>query len=98
MIPRYLPHFTETGDWTSIAWWIHEHVPDYSSMYFFPELCAFNINWYEDQSKPKSIRSYVDDLKLGIANQYCLMEKFGTLMEMSPEERYSACHDILEKN
>ena len=29
-----------------MAWWIHDHLP-YSSLYFFPRLSAFNINWHE---------------------------------------------------
>jgi hypothetical protein len=34
------------GSWTAMAWWIHDHLP-YSSLYFFPRLAAFNINWHE---------------------------------------------------
>src|ERR1700744_3439023 len=34
------------GDWTQMAWWIHDHLP-YSDLQFFPKLAAFNISWHE---------------------------------------------------
>lgn len=57
VVNSYVPYFEQTGDWTSLAWWIHDNVPDYSSMYFFPKLCAFNIGWH--QQPTKTIHSYV---------------------------------------
>ena len=43
-----IPWFTErydTGrDWRDLAWWVHDHLP-YSAMWFFPKLCAFNLDW-----------------------------------------------------
>jgi hypothetical protein len=53
----YCDRYEQTQDWQPLAWWIHDHLP-YSSMCFFPNLCAFNINWYE---KPiKRIDSYAE--------------------------------------
>jgi hypothetical protein len=53
----YLDRYEQTQDWQPLAWWIHDHLP-YSSMCFFPNLCAFNINWYE---KPiRRIDSYAE--------------------------------------
>jgi hypothetical protein len=46
----HLDRYEQTQDWQPLAWWIHDHLP-YSSMCFFPNLCAFNINWYEKTIK-----------------------------------------------
>lgn len=47
VMPWLLEHMERGGQWTDMAWWIHDHLP-YSSLYFFPKLAAFNINWHED--------------------------------------------------
>ena len=47
VIPWLVDHIERGGSWTDMAWWIHDHLP-YSSLYFFPRLAAFNINWYEE--------------------------------------------------
>lgn len=53
----YLDRYEQTGDWQPLAWWIHDNLP-YSSMEFFPKLCAFNLGWHE---RPKRvISSYAD--------------------------------------
>jgi hypothetical protein len=57
VVNSFVPYFERTSNWASLAWWIHDNVPEYSSMYFFPKLCAFNIGWH--QKPEKSIRSYV---------------------------------------
>jgi hypothetical protein len=46
VIPWLVDHIARGGSWTQMAWWIHDHLP-YSSMYFFPKLAAFNLNWHE---------------------------------------------------
>lgn len=57
VVNKFVPYFERTGNWQALAWWIHDNVADYSTMYFFPRLCAFNIGWHE---KPeKTINSYV---------------------------------------
>jgi len=57
VVNSVLPYYEATGDWQSLAWWIHDNVESYSTMYFFPKLAAFNINW---STKPeKRIESYV---------------------------------------
>ncbi|MBD2059060.1 hypothetical protein H6F88_24190 [Oculatella sp. FACHB-28] len=53
----YLDRYEQTGDWQSLAWWIHDHLP-YASMQFFPKLCAFNIGWHEQPEK--AIYSYIE--------------------------------------
>lgn len=56
VIPWFADRYAEGADWRSMAWWIHDHLP-YSSLYFFPKLAAFNINWHE---KPeRRIGSYI---------------------------------------
>ena len=57
VVNRFLPYYESTSHWPALAWWIHDNVPGYSSMYFFPKLCAFNIGWH--QNPEKTIRSYV---------------------------------------
>jgi hypothetical protein len=47
VLPWLIDHMARGGDWTDMAWWIHDHLP-YSTLYFFPRLAAFNINWHED--------------------------------------------------
>lgn len=46
VVPWLVDHIERGGSWTDMAWWIHDHLP-YSSLYFFPKLAAFNINWHE---------------------------------------------------
>lgn len=61
VVNSFLPYYEKTGHWQALAWWIHDNVPGYSSMYFFPKLAAFNISWHE---KPKKIiKSYIRDSK-----------------------------------
>lgn len=50
VVNSYVKHYETTGDWQALAWWIHDHLP-YSRLYFFPKLCAFNINWHEQPQR-----------------------------------------------
>ncbi|MHA3793037.1 hypothetical protein [Sphingomonas sp. YL-JM2C] len=55
VIPEFVDAFPGKGEWTKLAWWIHDTLP-YSSLEFFPTNWAFNINW---RDKPKrQIYSY----------------------------------------
>ena len=57
VVPSFLEYYERTGHWQALAWWVHDNIPAYSSMYFFPKLAAFNITWSE---KPeKRIDSYI---------------------------------------
>jgi len=58
VIPAYLDNFKKYQNYRPLAWWIHDHVPEHSGMYFFPKLCAFNISWFEGPCD-KAIVSYV---------------------------------------
>jgi hypothetical protein len=56
LLPAFADAFPKEGDWTKLAWWIHDHLP-YSSLFFFPKLWAFNFTWNE--APEKRIDSYV---------------------------------------
>ncbi|MEL6886926.1 MAG: hypothetical protein AAFY39_02620 [Pseudomonadota bacterium] len=43
-IPWFADGYAAGRDWRDLAWWIHDHLP-YSAMWFFPRLCAFNLDW-----------------------------------------------------
>ncbi len=56
VVPWFADRYAGGADWRALAWWMHDHLP-YNSLYFFPKLAAFNINWHE---RPKrDIRSYI---------------------------------------
>jgi hypothetical protein len=57
VVPSVVPYYQKAGDWTALAWWVHDNVPGYSHMQFFPKLAAFNVSWHE---RPlKRISSFV---------------------------------------
>ena len=51
VVGAFLPYYERTSDWQALAWWIHDNLPAYSLMEFFPKLAAFNIAWHEQPSK-----------------------------------------------
>lgn len=51
VIPAYIGHFEETGEWRPLGWWMRDNLEHYASIQFFRTLCAFNIHWYEGPSK-----------------------------------------------
>jgi hypothetical protein len=59
VIPAYHDYYESTQDWASLAWWIHEYIPDYYELCFFKEQCSFNIRWYESVAGGKTIRTFV---------------------------------------
>lgn len=50
VIPWFVNRYEEGGDWRSLAWWVHDHLP-YSYMCFYPKLSAFNIQWREQPER-----------------------------------------------
>ena len=57
VVPSFVEYYERTRHWQALAWWVHDNIPAYSSMYFYPKLAAFNITWSE---KPeKRIDSYI---------------------------------------
>lgn len=69
VINSYVDQFEATGEWCALAWFIHDHLL-YSSLYFFPKLCAFNLTWSENPRR--TIKSYIQPkgtlTKPGMAN------------------------------
>ena len=57
VVPWFAGRYEQGADWRALAWWIHDHLP-YSSMYFFPKLAAFNLQWREEPER--RIDSYVN--------------------------------------
>ena len=79
VVPSFLDYYERTGHWQALAWWIHDNIPAYSAMYFFPKLAAFNITWSE---KPeKRIDSYVTP-------KGCLTKPGGLNFEGDHESEY----------
>ena len=55
-IPWFTDQYDTGRDWRELAWRIHDHLP-FSAMWFFPKLCAFNLDW---RPKPRRmIGSYI---------------------------------------
>lgn len=46
VIPWFADQFDQGRDWRDLAWWLHDHLP-YSTLWFFPKLAAFNLEWNE---------------------------------------------------
>jgi len=73
VVTSFLPYYEKTGNWQTLAWWIHDNIPNYSSMCFFPKLAAFNISWYQGSKADKYINSYIPPkgylTKPGMENQ-----------------------------
>lgn len=44
VIPWFARRYAAGRDWRDLAWWLHDHL-DYSEIWVFPKLCAFNIAW-----------------------------------------------------
>jgi hypothetical protein len=57
VVNSFISYFERTDDWQALAWWIHDNVPEYSSLQFFPKYAAVNVQWRE--TPEKKIRSFV---------------------------------------
>jgi len=58
VVNSFIPYYEQTNDWPALAWWIHDNIPGYSSMYFHPRFAAFNVRWCEVPEK--TIKSYIE--------------------------------------
>lgn len=49
VIPWFIrtEQYRETEDWRPLAWYIHDHLEQYSEMVFFATNAAFNLTWRE---------------------------------------------------
>ena len=50
VVPEFVDAFAAPGDWTKLAWWIHDHLP-YSALEFYPVHWAFNLQWREQPER-----------------------------------------------
>ena len=57
VVNSFIPYYESTRHWQALAWWIHDNIEGYSSMYFFPKYAAFNIRWCSQAEKV--IKSYI---------------------------------------
>ncbi len=46
VVNAFVEFYEATGDWTVLAWWLHDHIKTFREVTFYPKLAAFNINWY----------------------------------------------------
>ena len=98
VIPAYHDYFAKTGDWASLAWWIHHHIPEYSEMCFFKEQCAFNIRWYEGNDGKQTIKTYLVNPDTG--NKASLINngvEHSYYQEMPAGKRYKKAADLIGK-
>ena len=51
VIPWFADRYDAGRDWRDLAWWLHDHLEDYSEAWFFPKLAAFNLVW-----RPRPLR------------------------------------------
>ncbi len=64
VVPTLLPWYEKTGDWTPLAWWIHDNLP-YTSQFWFPKLAAFNLSWRANPAIKQSLQTYVTNPNTG---------------------------------
>jgi hypothetical protein len=65
VVNSFINFYERTGDWTALAWWIHDHIPAYRDMVFYPKLAAFNISWYSASTEEQFIMSQVPNPHTG---------------------------------
>lgn len=56
VIPWFADQYDQGRDWRDLAWWMHDHL-EYSEIWFFPKLCAFNLVWRPNPQR--RIDSYI---------------------------------------
>lgn len=65
VVNAFTGYYETTCDWPALAWWLHDHVPAYRDVMFYPSLAAFNINWYSGPVTDRKISSYVPNPQTG---------------------------------
>lgn len=58
VVPWFADEHRAGADWRSLAWFIHDHF-DYNHLQFFPQLCAFNVQWVQGPQR-RRIDSYIN--------------------------------------
>lgn len=95
VIPAYVDYYEKTGDWQSLAWWIHHHIPAYQKMTFFKNLCAFNIRWHSNPNKVKEIKTSTKDVNTGKKSLLVKGEPNDFYKAITPEQRFTKCLELL---
>ena len=89
VIPRFLPYLQQTGDWASLAWWLHENIPNYADICFFNNSAAFNIRWSQNTKAKQNIKSFLINPDTG--NKEALVKK-GSIhreyVDIPPSQRF----------
>ncbi|MDX2485195.1 MAG: hypothetical protein QNK42_16215 [Pseudodonghicola sp.] len=44
VIPWFADRYARGRDWRDLGWWLYDHL-EFSEVWFFPKLCAFNLVW-----------------------------------------------------
>jgi hypothetical protein len=65
VVTSFIPYYEQTQDWTALAWWIHDRIPERAEIMFFPKYAAFNIRWSENPNRSKAISSYIKNPHTG---------------------------------
>ena len=78
VVNSFIDWYEKTKDWTALAWWIHDNIPEYSSQYYFPTNAACNLGWSSKGDAKKSIKSYVVNPHTG--NTKALISKGQTVI------------------
>jgi hypothetical protein len=65
VVNSFVDFYQETGDWTVLAWWLHDHIPTYREIMFYPNLAAFNINWYSGPVSQRTIAAQMPNPATG---------------------------------
>jgi len=65
VVNSFVDYFEATGDWTALAWWVHDNIPCYADMIFYPQLAAFNITWSAGPKSEQLIMSQVPNPHTG---------------------------------
>lgn len=93
VVTSFVPYYQATGDWTALAWWIWEHVPDCTSQVWFPRLAAVNLRWSENPRAERSIQTYVADPRTGTKD--ALVKNGQPVLKGPFEPQYRAYLDTL---
>lgn len=96
VIPAFYDAFQASGDWTELAWWVHDHLP-YNTMFFFTReksRWAFNLNWSTGVSPERRIDSYEGRYENGEWTTKRLLTKIGMA---NNEGDHSSCYARLEE-
>jgi len=65
VVNAFVDYFEVTGDWPALAWWIRDHVPAFREITFYPNLAAFNINWYSGDVPEQTISAQMPNPETG---------------------------------